>query len=82
MVTGAFSYSGPAIAHALIGQGRQVRTLTGHPERVPPGSPIEARVLDFDDQLGLIEALRGARTLYNTYWIRFPRIGSTTTSPS
>jgi hypothetical protein len=33
VVTGAFSYSGSAIAQALIAGGRTVRTLTGHPER-------------------------------------------------
>ena len=33
VVTGAFSYSGAAIAKALIEKGRTVRTVTGHPER-------------------------------------------------
>ena len=33
VVTGAFSYSGSAIARALMAGGRTVRTLTGHPER-------------------------------------------------
>ncbi len=33
VVTGAFSYSGAAIARELLAAGRQVRTLTGHPER-------------------------------------------------
>jgi nucleoside-diphosphate-sugar epimerase len=71
VVTGAFSYSGAAIAKALIADGRTVRTITGHPERRDDHSAIEARPLDFDDQLGLIESLRGATTLYNTYWVRF-----------
>ncbi len=73
IVTGAFSYSGRAIASATIGQGRRVRTLTGHPERAPAHSSIETRPLDFDDQLGLVESLQGATTLYNTYWVRFAR---------
>jgi NADH dehydrogenase len=33
VVTGAFSYSGRAIADELASRGRHVRTLTGHPER-------------------------------------------------
>jgi uncharacterized protein YbjT (DUF2867 family) len=73
VVTGAFSYSGAAIARALHASGRQVRTVTGHPNRAPDHSSIEARPLDFDDQLGLVESLRGATTLYNTYWVRFAR---------
>ena len=71
VVTGAFSYSGAAIARALLESGRQVRTITGHPDRAPDGTTIEARPLDFDDQLGLVASLSGATTLYNTYWVRF-----------
>lgn len=71
VVTGAFSYSGAAIAKALIADGRTVRTVTGHPERANDQAGIEARPLDFDDQLGLVDSLRGATTLYNTYWVRF-----------
>jgi uncharacterized protein YbjT (DUF2867 family) len=71
VVTGAFSYSGKAIAAALLDDGRQVRTLTGHPGRAPQGSPLDVRPLDFDDQLGLVASLEGVTTLYNTYWVRF-----------
>jgi NADH dehydrogenase len=71
VVTGAFSYSGRAIAAALTDAGRRVRTLTGHPGRAPEGSPLEVRLLDFDDQLGLVASLEGVTTLYNTYWVRF-----------
>jgi len=71
VVTGAFSYSGRAIAAALTDTGRRVRTLTGHPGRAPEGSPLEIRPLDFDDQLGLVASLEGVTTLYNTYWVRF-----------
>jgi uncharacterized protein YbjT (DUF2867 family) len=70
VVTGAFSYSGAAIASALQATGRRVRTLTGHPGRAP-GTAIEVRPLDFADPAALAESLRGARTLYNTYWVRF-----------
>ena len=37
VVTGAFSYSGAAIASELQAAGRRVRTLTGHPGRAPGG---------------------------------------------
>lgn len=73
VVTGAFSYSGAAIARQLLAAGASVRTLTGHPDRAPDGTCIEVRPLDFDDPVGLAESLRGARTLYNTYWVRFAR---------
>jgi uncharacterized protein YbjT (DUF2867 family) len=75
VVTGAFSYSGAAIASALQAAGRRVRTLTGHPGRAArtAGTAIEIRPLDFADPAALAESLRGARTLYNTYWVRFAR---------
>jgi nucleoside-diphosphate-sugar epimerase len=71
VVTGAFSYSGAAIARELMAAGRRVRTLTGHPGRAPAGTPIEVRPLDFTDPAQLEQSLRGAGTLYNTYWVRF-----------
>ncbi|HWE68862.1 MAG TPA: hypothetical protein VG205_00795, partial [Acidimicrobiales bacterium] len=71
VVTGAFSYSGQAIARELIGSGRRVRTMTGHPGRAPGNSPVDVRPLDFDDPIGLVKTLEGATTLYNTYWVRF-----------
>jgi nucleoside-diphosphate-sugar epimerase len=73
VVTGAFSYSGAAIARELRAAGRRLRTLTGHPGRAPEGTDIDARPLDFADPAGLTESLRGADTLYNTYWVRFAR---------
>ncbi len=75
-VTGAFSYSGRAIARELHGRGRRVRTLTGHPGREHGRDdeyrPVEVRPLDFGDLPRLVASLEGATTLYNTYWIRFP----------
>lgn len=74
VVTGAFGYSGRAIAARLGAAGRAVRTLTGHPERAPTRSPIDlidVRPLDFTDERALRDALTGATTLYNTYWVRF-----------
>jgi hypothetical protein len=40
VVTGAFSYSGAAIARELERSGRWVPTLTGHPERAPASGGI------------------------------------------
>ena len=77
VVTGAFSYSGRAIADRLLAQGRSVRTLTGHPERSAEDARIETYPLDFSDLPRLVENLAGVDTLYNTYWIRFAR-GRTT----
>ena len=73
VVTGAFSYSGAAIARELRAAGHRVRTLTAHPERAPAGTDMEVRPLDFADPAGLAESLRGTDTLYNTYWVRFAR---------
>jgi nucleoside-diphosphate-sugar epimerase len=72
VVTGAFSYSGAAIARELERSGRRVRTLTGHPGRASPDTAIDVRPLDFEDVVGLSSSLEGATTLYNTYWVRFP----------
>ncbi len=71
VVTGAFSYSGAAITSELQAAGRLVRTLTGHPGRATADTGIEVRPLDFADPAALAESLRDARTLYNTYWVRF-----------
>ncbi|HEX2053338.1 MAG TPA: NAD(P)H-binding protein [Actinomycetota bacterium] len=71
VVTGAFSYSGRAIAARLLEQGRTVRTLTRR--RAPDGSPIEALPFRFDRPDELRAALTGADTVYNTYWVRFER---------
>jgi len=76
VVTGAFSYSGRAIAAKLLDRGRTVRTLTGHP-RPASATPIEIRPFDFADLPALVRDLEGATTLYNTYWVRFAR-GRTT----
>jgi NADH dehydrogenase len=73
VVTGAFSFTGRHIAERLLEQGRSVRTLTRTPP--DPGHPLADRVawapFRFDDSL--LESLRGADTLYNTYWVRFER---------
>lgn len=74
MVTGALGYSGRAIAERLIARGVRVRTLTNSPDRPNPfGDRLEIRPLRFDRADELVGSLRGARVLYNTYWVRFNR---------
>jgi NADH dehydrogenase len=78
LVTGAFSYSGRAIAERLIAEGREVRTLTFHPDRRDLlRDRIAATRYRFDDPAGLARSFEGIDTLYNTYWVRFDH-GSTT----
>ncbi len=73
-VTGAFSYTGRAIAQELILRQRAVRTLT---RRSPPPGPlgdlIEAFPFNFDRPEQLKATLAGTDTVYNTYWVRFQR---------
>lgn len=71
VVTGAFSFTGRAIARRLLDDGRRVRTLTNHPAHDPFQGSVEHAPLDFTDPGGLVASLKGARTLYNTYWVRY-----------
>jgi NADH dehydrogenase len=73
VVTGAFGYTGGAIARELLRTGRRVRTLTGHPARPGANRSVEVLPYAFDDPDALARSLEGADTLYNTYWIRFDR---------
>lgn len=78
IVTGAFGYIGKYIARHLLEQGEAVRTITTHPQKPNPfGEAVQAFPLTFDQPDDLIESLRGASSLYNTYWIRFPYGGAT-----
>lgn len=78
VVTGAFSYTGRAIAEELLGRGRLVRTLTRrHATADPLASRLERAELQFSNEAALRQALEGAGTLYNTYWVRFAH-GATT----
>lgn len=72
VVTGAFSYTGKYIAERLLSMGKRVRAITEHPDRPDPfGGRVEAFPFNFDNPSKLVESLKGAATLYNTYWIRF-----------
>jgi NADH dehydrogenase len=76
VVTGAFGFTGRHITRRLLEAGRTVRTLTGRSQlqgsaRDPFGGQVEAIPFNFDRPAALVDGLRGADTLYNTYWIRF-----------
>ncbi len=78
VITGAFGYTGRYIAGRLLATGKEVRTLTAHPRRHHPfADAVSVFPLTFDDRAALARSLRGAITLYNTYWIRFPYRGVT-----
>jgi uncharacterized protein YbjT (DUF2867 family) len=72
VVTGAFSFTGRFIARRLLALERRVKTLTNHPKRAG-AEDITADVapLQFTDRDALVESIRGADVLYNTYWVRF-----------
>ena len=72
VVTGAFSFTGRFIARRLMTQERNLKTLTNHPSRAG-AEDVKAEVapLQFSDRDALVQSLRGADVLYNTYWVRF-----------
>jgi NADH dehydrogenase len=77
-VTGAFGFTGRALSERLLAAGHEVVTLT---RRTCTGDPLAARVTirpfgsaSTDD---LARSLEGVETLFSTYWLRFPRGGST-----
>src|ERR1700730_11872960 len=78
VVTGAFSYTGKYVTRLLLTAGGRVRTLTGHPERANIfGGQVEIAPLDFTDSASLVQSLRGASVLYNSYWVRLSHGGAT-----
>ena len=72
VVTGAFGYIGRYLARHLLDRGEEVRTITTHPDKPNPfGAAVEAFPYAFDRPAELERNLRGARALFNTYWVRF-----------
>lgn len=72
VVTGAFGYTGNYIARELLKRGVEVRTLTNStPRDSSLGARIDVHPRDFSRPEQLVESMRGARVLYNTYWVRF-----------
>ena len=73
VVTGAFSYTGKYIAQRLLSIGKKVITLTNRVDREDVfGHQVQALSFNFDKPRKLADSLRGATTMYNTYWVRFP----------
>lgn len=78
VVTGAFGFTGRYIARMLLAEGERVCTITGRPDRSAEfGSSIKAMPFNFHDPALLTESLKGADTLFNTYWIRYESRGMT-----
>ena len=72
VVTGSFGYTGKYVTQRLLAAGRIVRTLTSRPTSDSPfGAAVQAHPFHFEQPARLTETLRGARTVYNTYWVRF-----------
>ena len=73
VVTGAFSFTGKYITQRLLSMGKKVITLTSRVDRENTfGHQVKAFSFNFDKPRELVDSLRGADILYNTYWIRFP----------
>jgi NADH dehydrogenase len=73
-VTGAFGFTGRALAERLLDVGDQVVTLTRRSGAGDPLAPrITVRPFGPARPADLAAALAGVDTLFNTYWLRFPR---------
>lgn len=70
-VTGAFSYSGRYITRRLLAKGVSVKTMTGKTPEPDDIGRVESHPYLFDDFDGMVNVLRGATVVYNTYWVRF-----------
>lgn len=70
IITGAFSYTGAAVARELTHRGWSIHTLTNR--SIPPGvDGITSSPLNFDPAY-LKNTVKGADVFINTYWVRFP----------
>jgi uncharacterized protein YbjT (DUF2867 family) len=77
-VTGAFGFTGRAIVERLLDASDEVVTLTRRSGKDDPlATRISVRPFDPDRPDELRATLAGVETLYNTYWLRFPRGGAT-----
>lgn len=76
-VTGPFSYTGHYIAARLVSQGTPTRGFLRDLTTKPASTAVDCRKLQFEDREQLTRDLEGVEVLYNTYWIRFERAGST-----
>lgn len=77
-VTGAFGFTGRAIAERLLDGGQDVVTLTRRSGAGDPLTPrITVRPFDTAASDDLAVSLAGVDIIFNTFWLRFPRGGST-----
>ena len=67
--------SRPSCRPAAAGSARSPDTPSAQRQRVP-AVPTRSDRLDFEDPAGLRASLEGVDTLVNTYWVRFPRAGT------
>lgn len=75
VITGAFSYTGAAVAQEILNRGWDVSTLTNRtPSECMKG--ITASPLRFEYEY-LREVMSGADVFINTYWVRYPFKGMT-----
>ena len=77
-VTGSFGFTGRALTERLLRAGHEVVTVS---RRSGKGDPLAERInvrpFDTGDPDALVASLAGVETLFNTYWLRFPRGSST-----
>ena len=77
-VTGAFGFTGRALTERLLAAGHDVVTLSRRSGKGDPlAGQITVRPLDLERPDELRASLDGVETLFNTYWLRFPRGGAT-----
>jgi uncharacterized protein YbjT (DUF2867 family) len=77
-VTGAFGFTGRAITERLLAAGHEVVTLSRRSGADDPlAERIVVRPFDTTDPDAVTASLSGVETLFNTYWLRFPRGSST-----
>ncbi|MFA5089345.1 MAG: NAD(P)H-binding protein, partial [Candidatus Omnitrophota bacterium] len=73
IVTGANGFTGKYITKRLLASGGKVKSLTGHPGRKSSfGDAVPLISFHFDDEAAFAKSLEGVKTVYNTYWIRYP----------
>ena len=77
-VTGSFGFTGRPLTERLLEAGHEVVTLS---RRSGAGDLLAGRItvrpLDLERADELRASLDGVETLFNTYWLRFPRGGAT-----
>jgi len=73
-VTGAFGFTGRVLATRLLHAGHSVVTITRRSGARDPLAPrLDIRPFDTNAPVALAASLAGVETLFNTYWLRFPR---------